>query len=119
MLNNNMSKPPNKQQIHVFKETQVLCIAKWQKYVSNIQWNLLTLEGWVSSLHTLKDEAQKEFKKVEGQVEYCLILITSRETKLSKLQSKLNAHILNVCKLSYDNSSIEANRMTFIEQDSV
>jgi hypothetical protein len=48
-----------------------------------------------------------------------LILITSRETKLSKLQSKLNAHILNVCKLSYDNSSIEANRMTFIEQDSV
>jgi hypothetical protein len=37
MLNNNMSKPPNKQQIHVFKETQVLCIAKWQKYVSNIQ----------------------------------------------------------------------------------
>jgi hypothetical protein len=80
-----------------------------------MQWNLLTLKGWVSSLHTLKDEAQKEFKKVEGQVEYRLMLITSRETKLSQLQLKLNAHILNVCKLSYDNSSIEANRMTLVE----
>jgi hypothetical protein len=43
------------------------------------------------------------------------MLITSRETKLSQLQLKLNAHILNVCKLSYDNSSIEANRMTLVE----
>ncbi len=82
MPNNNMSKPPNKQQIHVFKETQVLCIAKWQEYVSNIQWKLLTLEGQTASLHTIKDEAKKEFKKVEGQVEYCLMFITLRETKL-------------------------------------
>jgi len=45
VLNNNMSKPSNKQEIHVFKEIQVLCIAKWQEYVSNIQRDLLALEG--------------------------------------------------------------------------
>jgi hypothetical protein len=45
VLNNNMSKPSNKQKIHVFRETQVLCIAKWQEYVSNIQRDLLALEG--------------------------------------------------------------------------
>jgi len=48
--------------------------------------------------------AQKEFEKVEGQVEYRLMPIASGEAKLSWLQSKLDAHILNVCKLCSENS---------------
>ncbi len=62
------------------RETQVLCIPKWQEYVSNIQQDL-ALEGQVSSLHTLKDEAQKEFKEVEGQVEYRLMFSALGEAK--------------------------------------
>jgi hypothetical protein len=104
VLDNIMSKPSNKQKIHVFKETQVLCIVKWQEYVSNIQRDLLALEGWVFSLHTLKNGAQKEFEKVEGQVEYRLMPIASGEAKLSWLQSKLDAHIFNVYKLCSENS---------------
>jgi hypothetical protein len=49
------------------------------------------LEGQIAALHTLKDEAKKEFKKVEGQVEYLLMFITLGETKLFWLQSKLDA----------------------------
>jgi hypothetical protein len=39
MPNNNMSKPPNKQQIHAFRETQVLCIntRKWHKVTLSVQ----------------------------------------------------------------------------------
>jgi hypothetical protein len=117
--NNNMSKPSNKQEIHVLRETQVLCIAKWQEYVSNIQQDLLALEGQVFSLHTLKDEAQKEFEKVEGQVEYCFMFIASRETKLSQLQSKLNSHILNVYKFHFENSFAKAIVVAFVEQESM
>jgi hypothetical protein len=47
------------------------------------------------------------------------MLITLGEAKLSQLQLKLNAHILNVCKFSFDNSSVEANKTILVEQDSM
>jgi hypothetical protein len=46
---------------------------------------LPTLEDYIYSFQKLKDEAQKAFKKVEGQVEYCLMFIATREAKLFQL----------------------------------
>jgi hypothetical protein len=46
---------------------------------------LPTLEDYISSFQKLKDEAQKAFKKVEGQVEYCVMFIATREAKLIQL----------------------------------
>jgi hypothetical protein len=42
------------------------------------------------------------------------MLITSRKTKLFQLQLELDAHILNVCKLHYENSFVEAIRAVLI-----
>ncbi len=42
--------------------------------------------------------------------------ITSRKTKLSELQVELDAHILNVCKLHYENNFAEAIRVALIQQ---
>jgi hypothetical protein len=54
-------------------ETQVQCIENWQEYIFAIQKDLLALEEHVSSLHKHKDDAQKDFEKVEGQIEYYFI----------------------------------------------
>ncbi len=40
--------------------------------------------------------AQKEFEKVEGQIEYYLVLITTRKAKLFQLELKHVTQILNV-----------------------
>jgi hypothetical protein len=60
---------------------------------------LPTLEYHVSSFQKLKDEAQKDFKKVKRQVESCLMLVAVGEAKLSQLQLKFDAHILIVVNL--------------------
>jgi hypothetical protein len=40
------------------------------------------LEDHVSSFQKLKDDAQKEFEKVKGQVEYNFMFIASKEGKV-------------------------------------
>ncbi len=80
-----MPKALSKQQVHVFKEFQVQCINFWQEYIFNLHKDLPTLEDYISSFQKLKDEAQKAFKKVEGQVEYCVMFIATREAKLIQL----------------------------------
>jgi dimeric dUTPase (all-alpha-NTP-PPase superfamily) len=47
------------------------------------------------------------------------MLITSRKTKLFQLQLKLDAHILNVCKLHYENSFAKVIIAALIQQESV
>jgi hypothetical protein len=44
------------------------------------------------------------------------MLITLGETKLFWLQSKLDAHTLNVCKLHFENSSSKAIKVALVEQ---
>jgi hypothetical protein len=44
ILTNNMLKALNKQQVHVFRESQAQCIKIWQKYVFNLHKDFPTLE---------------------------------------------------------------------------
>jgi hypothetical protein len=47
------------------------------------------------------------------------MLITSGKAELSQLQLELDAHILNVCKLCYENSFAETIRTALVQQESV
>ncbi len=42
------------------------CIKKWQEYIFVLDKQLPTSKQLVSSLQKQKDEAQKDFEKVEG-----------------------------------------------------
>jgi hypothetical protein len=63
----------------------------------------------------LKDEAQKAFEKVEGQVEYRLMFIVAREAKLFQLQSEFDTQILSVINLQSHNSLIDLISVALVE----
>jgi hypothetical protein len=53
----NMPKAPNKQQVHVLRESQVQCVKMWQECISNLHNDLPTLEKCVSSFLKLKNKS--------------------------------------------------------------
>jgi peptidoglycan hydrolase CwlO-like protein len=54
------------------------------------------LKEIIFSLQKVKEEAQKEFEKVDGQVEYHLMLISSKQAKLVQLVKKLEVLVKKV-----------------------
>ncbi len=61
-----------------------------------MQRDLLALEEIVSSLQKVKEEAQKEFEKVDGQVEYHLMLISFGQAKLAQFLEELEILVKKV-----------------------
>lgn len=100
-------------QVHVLEKFVVQNIKHWQEYVSNLQRDLLTLEKVVSSLQKVKEEAQKEFKKVESQIKYHPMLISSREAKLTQLFEDHSALVKKVEDLRYQNNANETIQAAF------
>jgi hypothetical protein len=69
LLNDIMLKPPSKQhQGHHFMEVQAEHIKEWEEYICVLEKEMPTLEVVMDSLKKVKDEADREFTKVEGQV---------------------------------------------------
>lgn len=75
-----MPKPPSKQhQGHHVMEVQTECIKEWEEYICVFEKEILILEVVVDSLKKVKDEVDREFTKIEGQVEDCIMLVTTGE----------------------------------------
>lgn len=75
--------------------------------------DLLALEEIISSLQKVKGEAQKEFEKVDGQIEYYLMFTSSRQAKLAQFLEEL---IKKVEDLHCQNSAQETIQSAFVEQ---
>jgi len=63
-------------------EVQAKCIKEWEEYICVFEKKMLVLEVVVDSLNNGKDEANKEFTKIEGQVEDLIMFVTTKEEVL-------------------------------------
>jgi hypothetical protein len=68
-------------------EVQVECIKEWEEYICVLDKEMLALEVVVDSLKKAKDEVNREFTKIEGQVEDCIMLVTIRIKEFLVLQT--------------------------------
>ncbi len=83
-------------QMPILGKFLVQCIKHQQDYIYNLQKDLPALEEIVSSLQKVIEEAQKEFKKVNGQAKYRLMFISSGQAKLVQLIEELEVPIKKV-----------------------
>ncbi len=57
-------------------EVQAKCIKEWKEYICVLEKEMPTFEVVVDSLKKAKDEADREFAKIEGLVEDLIMLVT-------------------------------------------
>jgi len=88
-------------------EVQAECIKEWEEYICVLEKEMLVLEVVVDSLKKEKDEVDKEFTKIEGQVEDYIMFVTTGEEELLDLQITFHTQNTKVQGLHFENNLVE------------